>query len=1424
MPEWKTASVFISSTFNDMHSERDYLIKYVFPELAEKLEKRKIRLVDIDLRWGVTAEESRNNHALLKCLENIDECRPFFLCLIGQRRGWVPNDPLRLKHFNINANEISPETLLEYPEVIDKQNDSEHSRRRSVTEMEIEHALLSPLYRYVRENKPEPCNALFFERINPFVGLTESEFTEYHKKIYTNQDVTDWGGSPENADRAIEDLKDNIGRKNIIPYTCEWNSNIKTPELSGEKNGGIISHGRLLFTDDFKNKIIDRLENLILGTKGFDDRQDPVAVSANRYDSDLAQQDQFVNSVADDLVGRDDIIDKLNQYVNSDSKQIFLLTAKAGYGKTTLLANFIRQIKTKKVLYRFCGVSDLTADAYSLWDSLCRQLQLQSDLEIPAEPDDLSREMPKILEQFAKRGVSVLVIDAIDQMRKGLEMLECFNKILPDGLKLIISVKENDKNSDALDGYGKKETFHRENLTPLSDENIQFSLMDRFLLHYLKSLDVRQKTELCAKNSSGNPLFLKIVLHELRRFGSFTQLPKEIESYGADPAQAFTKMLERLENDSAYEIMNPKSAVPFLFGLLSHARNGLTENEIIRCFLSEFTEFTENADNEKSRKLILGTIRFFCRQARPFMARRNGRIDFLYDSFKEASYLRYKDSHKKIHKSLRDCFLKISDPSGDMSFNSDDSDYVRALTELGYHTAQFDYREGLRLYENLAYLHERCSKSSVQVLLSEIKQFDSEICGSFYNIILRHQSLLSNYPNVLFSVCRTEKSSPVYSLTEELISAKRRVDPWIDTGQIYFIQDGETDSEKSLSSLSLKLISQSDDYVFNTGCGFSVDGSVFIFSETLGRLRVFDTNTFELLPCIIQTRPVRVTSIRISPDRMFLAVAHEDAAIELFKLNYNQDSQLFQTVHIGDITTYKPKRGFSSFGFAHDFLCYQSDAQTIMAQTLKSPGIFEILRSEQPFILDAVISLKDDIILAVRQGMRSVIFGYSYENKNAGKIKELDEVFIKYACKISKDFYAVALSDNRAMILDADGNTAAEKKMENDVKSICAAENKLLILCRNDELVLWDWIKNQSSEIYAKINQEHYLNELAYTDNDNKEIMSVLGGSVAKFEIKAGHTEAARSGKQIVAFDELPELTVAVKDNDSITVQKNDFCSLPLSIDERFRYEINLTPEMAYLFDDLGHSWFLAQNQTYFQPLIYTGQPLRILKSCAAADGRVYYIDTLWNFRCLQGDFEYDLSRYHIDIVNLRAFKKYIVIFGTASGVQATQSAATGHEPLTGTLLIFEITRPGFLKFCGERLFSAGYGNLMDIAYHEKTNQLYIIFNTPHSDKKMDLLHVCYGKAEDLILGKGYHKDLNIARKQKAPSTACAADSYLVCYQGNIFAYDAITLEYQSAVAAGRSFDRLQPSRNSPEYALALCGNSTQIKTITPIFQKPEVL
>ncbi len=71
--KWETVKVFISSTFRDMHTERDHLVRVVFPELKEKCRKHRINLIDVDLRWGVSEADAEGGGALDICLDEMEE-------------------------------------------------------------------------------------------------------------------------------------------------------------------------------------------------------------------------------------------------------------------------------------------------------------------------------------------------------------------------------------------------------------------------------------------------------------------------------------------------------------------------------------------------------------------------------------------------------------------------------------------------------------------------------------------------------------------------------------------------------------------------------------------------------------------------------------------------------------------------------------------------------------------------------------------------------------------------------------------------------------------------------------------------------------------------------------------------------------------------------------------------------------------------------------------------------------------------------------------------------------------------------------------------------------------------------------------------------------------------------------------------------
>ena len=126
--------VFISSTFRDMKEERDHLVKFVFPQLRKLCELRGVVWGEVDLRWGIPDEQKAEGKVLPICLEEIKRCRPYFIGLLGERYGWIPDA-------------IPRETVEREPWL------QEHLHgRKSVTELEILHGVL---------NNPEMADRAF---------------------------------------------------------------------------------------------------------------------------------------------------------------------------------------------------------------------------------------------------------------------------------------------------------------------------------------------------------------------------------------------------------------------------------------------------------------------------------------------------------------------------------------------------------------------------------------------------------------------------------------------------------------------------------------------------------------------------------------------------------------------------------------------------------------------------------------------------------------------------------------------------------------------------------------------------------------------------------------------------------------------------------------------------------------------------------------------------------------------------------------------------------------------------------------------------------------------------------------------------------------------------------------------------------------
>lgn len=202
-------SIFVSSTFRDMQAERDILIKEVLPRINEQLYPVGKTFQFTDLRWGIDTLDADMDEANLRilsvCSSEIERCHPYFLVILGDRYGYVPENAEQVKKAGF---ELEDEGM-------------------SVTHMEI--------IKGIFENKDKNSVFVYIRHMDD-EGMTEED-----KKVYFEQ----------NPDRKIrlEKLKSQL-RKDypdcIREYEAEWDAETGRP-----------------VSESFAQLVLDDLEGLI---------------------------------------------------------------------------------------------------------------------------------------------------------------------------------------------------------------------------------------------------------------------------------------------------------------------------------------------------------------------------------------------------------------------------------------------------------------------------------------------------------------------------------------------------------------------------------------------------------------------------------------------------------------------------------------------------------------------------------------------------------------------------------------------------------------------------------------------------------------------------------------------------------------------------------------------------------------------------------------------------------------------------------------------------------------------------------------------------------------------------------------------------------------------------------------------------------
>jgi telomerase protein component 1 len=195
--KWKRIRVFISSTFLDMHGERDLLNRFVFPELSRRGRQLCLDILPVDLRWGLPHFGGENDTLLSTvrqvraCIDEIDRCN-FFLGFLGQRYGWKPNLSDIFESHNSEAKSLADKIGHVYKPGM------------SITELEMNYAALG-------SNPSSKRDRVFFFLRDP-TNLESSVSREFEHHFKSD--------SREDAEK-VESLKEKILHSGYeVSYFC----------------------------------------------------------------------------------------------------------------------------------------------------------------------------------------------------------------------------------------------------------------------------------------------------------------------------------------------------------------------------------------------------------------------------------------------------------------------------------------------------------------------------------------------------------------------------------------------------------------------------------------------------------------------------------------------------------------------------------------------------------------------------------------------------------------------------------------------------------------------------------------------------------------------------------------------------------------------------------------------------------------------------------------------------------------------------------------------------------------------------------------------------------------------------------------------------------------------------------------------------
>lgn len=307
--------IFVSSTFADMHAERDAIQMYVLPKIRKLAERVGEGFDFCDLRWGInTADQSENEcmvTILETCFREIKKCKPYMIVMLGERYGSSPKIGSAALLSCMNA---YSEQRYKYEDIKD----------RSYTDLEV-------LYGPLSDDEQFRRTIFLFRR--PIVGAP----AHYHGTNVEREKI-------DNLKQAIINKSRSICIRNYFDYGLDWDDTV-------DRACGIDR-----FVDLLSSKIDEVLSPILDGFAVL-----PEFEKINR------RQWLYIDKKAKYFCGMNELVQKSESIIR-DQKELFIRGAE-GSGKSCLLSKLAQNKKNVgcNVLPYICNHAVEREEIFAFW-------------------------------------------------------------------------------------------------------------------------------------------------------------------------------------------------------------------------------------------------------------------------------------------------------------------------------------------------------------------------------------------------------------------------------------------------------------------------------------------------------------------------------------------------------------------------------------------------------------------------------------------------------------------------------------------------------------------------------------------------------------------------------------------------------------------------------------------------------------------------------------------------------------------------------------------------------------------------------------------------------------------------------------------------------------------------------------------------